>query len=334
MNTVTNISVAKEVEDLSIFDPHLGAYSFENLGEVVQFADLMAKAGPMLPEHCQNQPAICLAVTMRATHWGFDPFALAQETFQTKPNSPIAYSAKVFVAALKNCAGVKLQYRYEGSFEMLNEPAKSARGNIVAQRKAVGTRRCIAFAEVDGVLKEYTTPELDQITIKNSALWHNDPDQQLAYFAGRGWTRRYEAGVIMGAHSTDEVESMEPMRDVTPEPTKGSFSAKADAAREKASATAIESQQTVDPVQGEDKAAVEAEIVPQEDSAEFDRRALDPHWTDEVPWNDAFPGADEFNEGATAFNDNRPLTDCPYQGDAPKAVDWVGGWKQAQQAAS
>lgn len=326
MNTVTNIAVANEVKELKVFDPNLGSYGFENLGEVVQFADLMSKAGPMLPAHCQNNPAICLAVTMRATHWGFDPFALAQETFQTSSNSPVAYSAKVFVAALKNCAKIELQYRYEGEVQVLNEPAKSARGNVVAQRKAVGNRRCIAFAEVNGKLLEYATPELDNVTVKNSALWHNDPDQQLAYYAGRGWARRHQPGVIMGAYSTDEVEEIQsPMRDVTPAPAKGGFA-------ERANAAAQITQQDPAPEATEEREAapVEAEALesPQNEVAEPENDGFDlPQGFEPDPFHESY------DAGRQAFGADYPVESAEgLSGEA--RFNYIAGWHFAANEAA
>ncbi|MEL6102926.1 MAG: recombinase RecT [Pseudomonadota bacterium] len=222
MNTPTVSTVAKDVaerhkDSIGRIDPGLSAYAFENLAQVVQFADLMCQAGPMLPAHLRGQSALCMAVTMRATHWGFDPFALAMETYQVSGDSPIAYQAKVFVAALKSVAGIQLNFEFTGSYEMTNQAAQSSRGNTTAKRTADGDRACTAWIEFEGRRLEYTTPKLNDITIKNSPLWHNDPDQQLAYYAGRGWARRHRPDVMMGALSVDEVQDAPPeIRDVTP----------------------------------------------------------------------------------------------------------------------
>lgn len=313
MNSITQVEVAQEVEGLKVIDPNLGAYGFSNLGEVVQFASLMSNAGPMLPEHCQGKAAICLAVTMRASQWGFDPFALAQETFQVKPNAPIAYSAKVFVSALRNCANITLQYRYVGELKILDEPAKSARGNVVAQRSAVGNRKCIAFAEVDGILFEYETPELDNITIKNSALWHNDPDQQLAYYAGRGWARRHRPEVMMGAYSTDEVESMpNRMRNVTPAPATGGFAAKAIEAKAKA--------QGEDQTEPADEQATDTSAdTSEETGAETEQ--------DQKP--EEHQGMAEYQAGQNAAAEGFDRSDCPHKDDAEKAKSWIAGFNNA-----
>lgn len=214
MNDQAPAKVSELAAEVTDYDPGLGTYSFSNLNDVVKFAGVMSQAGEMLPDHLRHKPALCLAVTMRAQQWGFDPFALAMETYQAKQGGPIGYQAKVFTAALRQCAKIDLRFRYEGEVTMLDKPVKSARGNQIAARTATGNRKCIAYLPDDD--REYATPPLDGITIKNSPQWHNDPDQQLAYYAARGWARRYRSDVIMGAYSTDEVETMEPMRDVTP----------------------------------------------------------------------------------------------------------------------
>lgn len=308
--------VARSVAEVKTYDPALGAYTFNNLGDVVRFADLMSKAGEMLPDHLRQKPALCLAVTMRATQWKMDPFALAMETYQAKQGGPIGYQAKVFTAAL-NGAGVKLRYRYEGEVKMIDKPVTSYKGNEIAKRTATGNRKCIAYATVDGDTLEYETMTLDQITIKNSPMWHNDPDQQLAYAAGRGWARRYRADVIMGAYSDDEVRAMT-MKDVTPKET--AFTKLVNQAREQAEEPAT-APETVEE-------AGEA-IEPTRDAPE-----PQPALSDEEIERDAFPGSDAFTHGVDAFNDGKPESDCPYDLSEARqeAVDWCGGWRQARRA--
>ncbi|WP_406646935.1 recombinase RecT [Aliisedimentitalea scapharcae] len=335
MNTVTNVSVAKEVQEIRSFDPGLGAYSFENLGQVVQFADLMSAAGEMLPVHLRKKPALCLAVTMRAMQWGFDPFALALETYQVKDGGIIGYQAKVFTAALRQAAGITLKYRYTGTIKMLDKPVTSSKGREIAKRTATGDRKCIVYAEMGGEVFEYETLTLDEITIKNSPLWHNDPDQQLAYYGGRGWGRRFRADVMMGAYSADEVEEM---RDVTPKPATGAFAARVAQARQAQEAPAIEN--APEPTTGEVVPDQDAEPVPAEktataelplDDQEADTSA---HWTDDIDLADAFPGDDDFSVGAKAHGAGEYRTDCPHFDDHERAAQWLGGWDQAEKAKS
>jgi len=232
-DTIKSREVGDPIPELEMLDPGLNQFKFSNPLEYVEFAKLMCQAEAMLPDHAKRNPSICMAIAMRAAHWGnFDPYALAQESFQAKPGGPIGFMAKVFSAVMRK-NGIILQYRYEGTFEMLKEPFKSARGNVIAQRTAVGDRKCIVSYEDQGILLEYETPKLDDITIKNSALWHNDPDQQLGYYAVRGWARRHRSDLMLGAYSDDEVRQIQEMKDVTPK--RSGFAELGQKARQKSS---------------------------------------------------------------------------------------------------
>ena len=296
---LTPAKIASSVENVKSFDPGLGAYNFENLGQAVQFADIMSRAGEMLPDHLRQKPALCLAITMRAVQWGFDPFGLAMETYQAKPGGVIGYQAKVFAAALRNTQGIQLQYRYEGKIEMIDKPVVSHKGREIAKRTATGNRCCTAFATVDGELLEYTTLPLDMITIKNSPLWHNDPDQQLAYAAARGWVRRYRPEVMMGAFSADEVEQVD-MKDVTPQPS--GFARLAQEARQKAA----EAEERPDPEPETEEAEAAA---PEPDEARLD----------------ALKAA--FNAGMEAAAAGFDIENSPHKDDEELDTAWREGWK-------
>ena len=300
--------VASKFAEVKTFDPGLGAYEFPDLQAVIQFTDVMSRAAEFLPPLLRGKPAMCLAVVMRAKHWKMDPFALAAEVYQAKDGGPIGYQAKVFGAALQSCAGITLQFRYDGEFKIENRAAESAKGNTVSRRTAVGNRRCIAFATIDGILLEYATPTLDEITVKNSPSWHNDPDQQLSYYATRGWARRYRPGVIMGAYSNEEVEVM---RDVTPaEKPKSAFAAIATAARAE---TAQADAQTI------------------EGTAETVERDIEA-FAAEAAENGA-PGSEAFDAGRDAFVAGEPLSASPNEPDTQEAADWFFGYLGARRAA-
>ena len=298
--------VAASVSEVKTLDPEMGAYAFGNLGDLVKFSDLMARADVMIPPFLRMKPALCLAVTMRAQHWKMDPFALAMEAYQAKDNGPVGYQAKVFVAALSQCAGVHLNYRYEGQLVIIDKPVLSNGGKEIAKRTASGSLKCIAYVTIGGELFEYESPTLDEITIKNSPGWHNTPRDQLAYFAGRGWARRFRPGVILGAYDVDEVDSMRPLRDVTPPADRAPLSQRIQAA------TAPQT--------------VEADPI-----AAKERDAL--HWTESVAYDEAFPGSDVWDEGVTAFQDGKPLSACPYGQSMSESTDWVGGYMGAKGAA-
>ncbi|WP_306150672.1 recombinase RecT [Roseovarius sp. MMSF_3281] len=322
--------VGDAVPEIQSLDPGLGQYQFGDLAQFVEFSKVMCQAGAMLPEHAQRNPAICLALTMRAVHWGFDPFALAFESFQAKNGGPIGFQAKVFTAVMRK-AGVRLSYRYEGTFEKTGKPVKSAKGNVVAQSGAVGDRKCIAYLEEDGRVLEYETPTLDEITIKNSPLWHNDPDQQLAYYAGRGWARRFRSDLMLGAYSDDEVQDMRQMRDVTPK--QNGFAQLGQTAREKAS---TEAKQASDPQSpsGDDNDTP----APDQDAQDGDQEQSTTH-DDDAPEGEVEIDAESpaYQMGAEAAKEGFISRDQgPFNGNDEATVEqanWLAGFDSVENTA-
>jgi hypothetical protein len=138
-----------------------------------------------------------------------NPIQVSWKTYQTKPDSPISYESQVIVAMVNASGAVQggLRYRYEGEGDR---------------------RRCIASGTLKGDTEavEVMSPPLGQITPKNSPLWKTDPDQQLAYYSGRSWARRYKPEMLLGIYDVDEMESAprigpDAARDVTPAPRRG-----------------------------------------------------------------------------------------------------------------
>lgn len=142
---------------------------------------------------------------------------------------------------------------------------------------------------------------------KAAGLWGKaGPWQQykarMLSMRARSWAcRDGAADALMGLQVVEEMQDVAPMRDVTPK--EGGFVAKAKAAR--------------------------GELLPPPD--EVDQTG--PHWTASVDVLGAFPGSKAWDEGVQAFQSGRPVEDCPYDGDRDKAVDWLGGYAGAKEAA-
>lgn len=157
----------------------------------------------------------------------------------------------------------------------------------------------------DGLIIKYRSPEIGKITTKNSPLWRSDPDQQLWYYSARAMCRRHFPDVLLGVYAKDEVADNEEPRDVTPEAT-----------GRKTLAQSLREQ-------------VEKPDQPEEsDDQTIDGTAV--HWTNEIPFEAAFPGSPEFNEGRKAHEAGAAYTDCPHEDDPDKAVDWCGGWAERE----
>lgn len=165
-------------------------------GEVIALADVMSRSQHAIPEHLRGNAGACLAVTMQSMRWEMDPFAVAAKTYKVK--DIVAYEAQVISAVINTRAGLIRR----PSIDFKGEGAK---------------RQCVVTGEfLDGSIGVYESPEIGSITTKNSPLWKSDPDQQLGYFSVRSFGRRHCPEVILGVYDRDEVETAEPLRDVTP----------------------------------------------------------------------------------------------------------------------
>ncbi|ACL57603.1 recombinase RecT [Methylobacterium nodulans] len=180
-----------------------GGVAFANAGQLMEFAKLMAVSSAGVRKHLRGNPGACLAICTQAVEWGMSPYAVANNSYFV--NDQIAFESKLVQAVILKRAPIKGRIRFEYTGD----------GD---------ERRCRAWArladEPDEVV-DYLSPPLGKITPKNSPLWKQDPDQQLAYFSGRALCRRHFPDVLLGVYADDEIEPApargpESARDVTP----------------------------------------------------------------------------------------------------------------------
>lgn len=281
---------------------NVGGLSFQDMGQVMEFSKLMAVAGQAVPKHLRGQPGACLAVSLQALNWQMDPFAVANKSYAV--NDRVAFEAQLIQAVIEQRAPIKgrIRGRYEGEGQK---------------------RVCILTVTPDDGSEDitYRSPEIGMITTKNSPLWKADPDQQLWYYSARAMCRRHFPDVLLGVYEKEELKYDRGMRDVTPQEKQ---------------LTPL--QRKIMGARGEDIPEPQAEYAPAYDENTIDGKTVEQgegtgHWTEEVPYDGAFPGNPEFDEGVKAFQGGKPVTDCPYEGEVEKAVDWVGGWHEAAKAA-
>jgi hypothetical protein len=178
-----------------------GGLGFSNMGEAMNFAKIMAISGFAVPKHLRGNVGGCMAITIQAVEWKMSPFAVANKSYLV--NDRLAYESQLIQAVVLQRAPIKGRFKVEFSGE----------GD---------RRRCTVTATLkEGGEKDYTSPEIGKIPIKNSPLWKNDPDQQLVYYAGRALCRRHFPDVLLGIYSPDELyeetrRGPEHARDVTP----------------------------------------------------------------------------------------------------------------------
>jgi hypothetical protein len=174
-----------------------GGLAFTNMGEVVEFAKLMAMGGVSIPKHLRDNPGACLAVTMQAVEWRMSPFAVANKSYSV--NDRLAYESQLIQAVLLARAPIvgRIAFSFDGEGP---------------------TRRCLATAVLqnDEGTVTYATPMVKDIKVKNSPLWAQDPDQQLTYYAGRALARRYFPDVLLGIYAEDELREEPAPRQINP----------------------------------------------------------------------------------------------------------------------
>jgi len=209
----TAIEQALEKTDRQTRRTELAQISFEpgqmfqpkNSRDLMDMASMISGAGFMLKDIYRNNPAACLGLIAVCAPYGLNPLQVSWKTYKASKaeDAPIAYEAQVIVAMVNGSGALKggLRYKFEGEGQ---------------------ARRCCAYGTLKGDTEvlEAWSPRLDQIKPKNSPLWTSDPDQQLCYYTGRSWARRYKPEMLLGVYSTDEVDGPlvgpEVARDVTP----------------------------------------------------------------------------------------------------------------------
>lgn len=161
-----------------------------SVGEVMEFAKMMAISGVCVRPVFRGNPGACLAIAMQAMKWGADPFAVANKAYVVKNKAgdeQIAYEAQLVHAIVNSSPVLKQRLRpvYEGQ---------------------AGERKCRIVGHVTGEAEplEYESPPIKNITVKNSPLWQSDPDQQLFYYSVRAWARRHVPEVLLGIYTPEE----------------------------------------------------------------------------------------------------------------------------------
>lgn len=164
-------------------------------GEAMRLAEIMA-AGKFVPKHLRDNPGDCLAVLMQSARWGMDPFAVAGKVYFISER--MAYEAQL-VAAVINSSGLlegRLKVEWTGDGEkMVCKVSGKIKGDpqVHAIEQAIGT-----------------------ITTRNSPLWKQSPQMQLAYYTQRLWCRLFTPEVLLGVYTEDEVSAINDAADRSP----------------------------------------------------------------------------------------------------------------------
>lgn len=169
----------------TIISRQAGGVSFASALEVMEFAKLMSTADKAIGPHLRNNPGACLRIVFQAVEWQMSPWAVADKSYVV--NDRLAYESQLIHAIIAARAPIteRLEARYEGEGP---ERRVTVIGHFVGNYE-----------------REYTSPLLKDIKVKNSPLWTADPDQQLWYYSSRAWARKWCPDVIAGLYTPDEL---------------------------------------------------------------------------------------------------------------------------------
>jgi hypothetical protein len=158
----------------------------DTVDQAMEVAKMMAIAKQAVPKHLRNEPGMCLAVILQAKEWEMAPYAVARKSYVV--NDTLAYESQLIHAVIEARAPLKtrLNCRYEGEGP---------------------TRKCIVVGTFQGDTepREYASPQIKDIKVKNSPLWSADQDQQLFYYSSRAWCRKWCPDVLLGVYAPDEI---------------------------------------------------------------------------------------------------------------------------------
>jgi predicted transcriptional regulator len=191
----------------------VGGIALENMGQMMEFAKLMAVSGAAVPKYLRGNPGACLAICSRALRWQMDPFAVAEKSYMVvnKGEERIAFESQLIHAVVTARAPLKNRLRYEIQGE----------GD---------ERRCKVWGTFRGEVEPhvYTSETLAKLrdargrneygNIKGSPLWDTNPEVQIAYSAVRQWCRLFSSETLLGVYTPDELEDGT-TKDVTPTPS-------------------------------------------------------------------------------------------------------------------
>jgi hypothetical protein len=189
------------------------------LESVLRVADLMSQSVVSVPLHFRGKPGDCLAVITQAMQWQMNPYAVAQKTHLSQSGA-LGYEAQLINAVVSTRAPIKSRPDFEffGDWQKIlgkveekkNDNGKKYYVSAWDKKDEQGLGvRCWATFKGETEPREVDVL-LAQCWPRFSTQWATDPQQQITYAAVRKWARRYAPDVILGVHTTEELDSVVP----------------------------------------------------------------------------------------------------------------------------
>jgi len=188
---------AKRAEKLIVSDSSSIAYLMDTarFEHSWRIAKTMAAAS-LIPDHLRldknKQPlapevvaANCFLIVNQSLRWGFDPFAVAPETYVV--GGKLAYQGKLVAAAVNALAGIEGRL----SYEHFGQAGTDGFGVVVSAR-------------FPGDAKDRTVSVTVGQCKTTNDMWKRDPEQKLIYTGVVKWARRHCPEVVLGIASDDD----------------------------------------------------------------------------------------------------------------------------------
>ena len=234
--------------------PGTGLFNFNNFGEVVKAAELLANSN-IVPEtyrsvvekssgfgqnrtttQIQNPNAIanCLIALNMSNRMGADPLMIMQNLYLIEGRP--AWSSTFIIAGINSCGRfgtLNFEFTELGNRDIKYQESKGWGQNKQFFDKVANVDEfsCVAWATDKATgQKVESSPITLELAIKegwyfkNGSKWPTMPRQMAMYRAAAFFGRIYAPEVTMGIYTKDEVEDFTEARDVTPPQKQGNQS--------------------------------------------------------------------------------------------------------------
>ncbi len=166
--------------------------------QMVRLSTMMAYTAPKHLQGTARDPAVawkqtcsnCFRIANQSIRWGFDPFAVMDETYVV--HGKLGYQGKLVHGVVNKRAGLltRLSQTYK------NDTGKPDDLTIV----------------MSGQFKDETEPRTVELSVKqgktDNDMWTKDPKQKLIYSAAIRWARAHCPEIILGIVTEDDLERM------------------------------------------------------------------------------------------------------------------------------
>lgn len=275
----------------------------QNLEDAFRLSKALSVAGDMVPQNFRGNPEATMAAILRGMEIGLAPMQALSTIAVINGRASLWGDA---IPALMQKAGHHIDVVIEGEGDNMKAVATLERGDtgkVIKREFSVDDAKAANLWSKQGPWKQY-------------------PKRMLMHRA-RSWAvRDGAADALMGLQIAEEMQDAPPVRDITPAEAKpGGFAALAQKARQQEA----DPEDAREPESDEGGDTIDGEILP-DDGAEAmggPEDALDAPQDTGVPF--------EFDEGYTAFQQDKKSSDCPYDADdLDRRAPWLAGWKKAQ----